>query len=209
VLGESKIEKTDHRVLLTNIFFGGIITIGLNHFLFDFLLREEQKLYIFDISVLFDFLFFLTAFFWVISQWVIYHELIKQYPYGVGYRRFFIDIARFSLMFIILNTSFLAHTRFFTLILSITFWHVLALIWHLWNRELESDVGVQLRAHVRSVISYAIISLIFLLVQSFLYPPYGMIIIVVIMTAAIGCMVIFNATRLHYVLDNSISKYNV
>jgi len=43
---DSKIEKTDHRVLLTNIIFGGIITIGLNRFLFDFLLREEQKLYI-------------------------------------------------------------------------------------------------------------------------------------------------------------------
>jgi hypothetical protein len=42
--GDSKIEKTDHRVLLTNIFFGGIITIGLNRFLFDFLLIEEQKL---------------------------------------------------------------------------------------------------------------------------------------------------------------------
>ena len=56
---DSKIEKTDHRVLLTNIFFGGIITIGLNRFLFDFLLIEELKLYRFDVPVLIDFLFFI------------------------------------------------------------------------------------------------------------------------------------------------------
>jgi hypothetical protein len=60
---ESKIEKTDHRVLLINIFFGGIITIGLNRFLFDFLLPHEPRLYLFDISVLLDLLFFITAFF--------------------------------------------------------------------------------------------------------------------------------------------------
>jgi hypothetical protein len=153
--------------------------------------------------VLFDFLFFVTSFFWVVSQWVIYHELIKQYPYGVRYRRFFIDIARFTLMFIILSTSFLAHTRFFTLILSITIWHVLALVWHLWNRELEADIGIQLRAHVRSVISYGVIAIIFLLVQSFpSYPPYGMIINLVIMAAAVGSMIIYSATRLHYILVN-------
>jgi ABC-type xylose transport system permease subunit len=105
-------------------------------------------------------------------------------------------------MFIILNTSFLAHTRFFTLILSITIWHVLALVWHLWNRELEDDVDIQLRAHVRSVISYAVISIIFLLLQPFLYPPYGIMINLVIMAAAIGSMIIFNATRLHYILAN-------
>jgi hypothetical protein len=157
-------------------------------------------LYIFDIPVLFDFFFFITAFFWVVSQWVIYHELIKQYPYCVGYRRFFIDIVRFSLMFIILNTSFLAHTRFFTLILSITIWHVLALVWHLWNRDLEVDVDIQLRAHVRSVISYASISIIFLFLQPFLYQPYGVIINLVIMATAVGCMIIFNAARLRYFL---------
>lgn len=125
---ESKIEKTDHRVLLINVFFGGIITIGLNRFLFDFLLPHEPKLYLFDSSTLLDLLFFMTAFFWVVSQWVIYHELIKKYPYDIRNGRFFIDIIRFSLMFIILNTSFLAHTRFFTLILSITVWHVVALL---------------------------------------------------------------------------------
>jgi hypothetical protein len=171
--------------------------------LFDFLLKEEQKLYLFHIPVLFDFLFFMTALFWVVSQWVIYHELINRYPYGTRYRRFFIDIVRFSLMFIILNTSFLAHTRFFTLILSITIWHVLALVWHLWNREFEADVRIQLRVHIRSVISYAVISAIFLLLlQPFLFPPYGIIINLVIMATTIGCMIIFNAARLHYFLAN-------
>jgi len=186
--------------LLINIFFGGIITIGLNRFLFDFLLIEGQKLYFFDITILFESLFFITAFFWVVSQWVIYHESITKYPYGMSYRMFFIDILRFSLMFIILNTSFFANTKFFTLILSITIWHIISYIWHWWNRDLESDVVLQLREHVRSIISYASISIIFIFLQSYLNSPFKIIINLVIMTTTIGCMIIFNANRLHYFL---------
>ena len=186
--------------MLINIFFGGIITIGLNRFLFDFLLVEGQKLYFFDITILFESLFFITAFFWVVSQWVIYHESIMKYPYGMSYRRFFIDILRFSLMFIILNTSFFANTKFFTLILSITIWHIISYIWHWWNRNLESDIVLQLREHLRSIISYAVISIIFIFLQSYLYSPFKIIINLVIMTITIGCMIIFNANRLHYFL---------
>jgi hypothetical protein len=194
--------KIDHKVLLINVFFGGIITIGLNRFLFDFFLPQESKLYHFDIPVLFDLLFFMTAFFWVVSQWIIYHELIKKYPYGISNGRFFIDIARFSLMFIILNTSFLAHTRFFTLILTITIWHVVALAWHLWNRELENKVRIHVRVHIISIISYATISIVFLTVQPLLVEPNGIIINYVIIIAAIASMIVFNAARLHYFLVN-------
>ena len=183
--------------MLINVFFGGIITIGLNRFLFDFLLPQEPKLYHFDIPVLFDLLFFMTAFFWVVSQWVIYHELINKYPYGISNGRFFIDIVRFSLMFIILNTSFLAHTRFFTLILSITIWHVVALVWHLWNREMDLKVRIHIRVHIISIISYASISVVFLIVQ-----PYGIIINYVMIIVAIASMILFNAARLHYFLVN-------
>jgi hypothetical protein len=186
--------------LLINIFFGGIITIGLNRFLFDFLLIEEKKLYLFDIPILFDFLFFITAFFWVVSQWVIYHESITKYPYGIRYSRFFIDILRFSLMFIILNTSFFANTRFSTLIISITIWHIISFIWHWWNRDLESDISIHLRVHLRSIISYAIISIIFIFLQFYPYSSFKMIINLVIMAITIGCMIIFNALRLQYFL---------
>jgi len=113
---------------------------------------------------------------------------------------FFIDILRFSLMFIILNTSFFANTKFFTLILSITIWHILSYIWHWWNRDLESDVVLQLREHLGSIISYASISIIFIFLQSCLNSPFKIIINLVIMTTTIGCMIIFNANRLHYFL---------
>jgi hypothetical protein len=188
--------------LLINVFFGGIITVGLNRFLFDFLLPNESKLYLFDSSVLLDFLFFITAFFWVVSQWVIYHELIKKYPYGDKNGRFLIDIVRFSLMFVILNTSFLAHTRFFTLILSITIWHAVALVWHLWNRERERKVNIHIREHIRSIIVYSCISGIFLTVQPLLAQPYGPVVNFVIMMIANGAMVIFSAKRLRYFLMN-------
>jgi len=116
--------------------------------------------------------------------------------------RFFIDIARFSLMFIILNTSFLAHTRFFPLILTITIWHVVALVWHLWNRELEHEVRIHVRVHIISIISYATISIVFLIVQPLLVRPYGIIINYIIIIAAIASMILFNAARLHYFLVN-------
>jgi hypothetical protein len=170
--------------------------------LFDFLLPHESKLYLFDISTLLDLSFFMTAFFWVVSQWVIYHELIKKYPYDIRNGMFFIDIIRFSLMFIILNTSFLAHTRFFTLILSITVWHIVALVWHVWNREAERKVSIHIKEHIRSIISYACITIIFLIVQPLLLQPYGIILNLVIMMTAIGAMIIFNATRLRYFLLN-------
>jgi hypothetical protein len=69
---------------------------------------------------------------------------------------------------------------------------------------LEADVRIELRVHIRSVISYAVISAIFLLLQPFLFPPYGIIINPVIMAATIGCMIIFNAARLHYFLANKL-----
>ena len=78
---------------------------------------------------------------------------------------------------------------------------MLALVWHLWNRDLEDDVDIQLRSHVRSVISYTGISTIFLLIQSFVYPTnYEMVIKLVVMASAIGCMIFFNVARLHYFL---------
>ena len=136
------------------------------------------------------------------SQWVIYHELIKKYPYDISNGRFFIDIIRFSLMFIILNTSFLAHTRFFTLILTITVWHVVALVWHLWNREVERKVSIHVQEHIRSTISYACITIVFLIVQPLFLQPYGIILNLAIMMTAIGAMIVFNATRLCYILLN-------
>ena len=105
-------------------------------------------------------------------------------------------------MFIILNTSFLAHTRFFPLILTITIWHVVALVWHLWNRELEHKVRIHVRVHIISIISYASISIVFLIVQPLLVQPYGTNINYVIMMIAIGAMIIFNAARLRYFLVN-------
>ena len=152
--------------------------------------------------MLLDFSFFIAAFFWVVSQWVIYHELIKKYPYDDKNGRFLIDIVRFSLMFVILNTSFLAHTRFFTLILSITIWHAVALVWHLLNRERERKVNIHIREHIRSIIVYACISGIFLTVQPLLAQPYGPVVNFVIMMIAIGAMIIFSAKRLRYFLMN-------
>ena len=106
-------------------------------------------------------------------------------------------------MFIILNTSFLAHTRFFPLILTITIWHVVALVWHLWNRELEHKVRIHVRVHIISIIDYALYRLFFLIVQPLFVQPYGILINYAIIMAAIGSMILFNAAKLHYFFGES------
>ena len=61
---------------------------------------------------------------------------------------------------------------------------------------------IHIRIHIISIISYASISIVFLIVQPLLVQPYGTNINYVIMMIAIGAMIIFNAARLRYFLVN-------
>ena len=79
---------------------------------------------------LFRYLVVSIAFFWVVSHWVVYNILVtKLYPYK-NWKKFFVDVALFSLMAVTLNLSLYAYQNFFLFILSIIIWHSLAFGWH-------------------------------------------------------------------------------
>ena len=160
------INSDDHRKLLIDIFFAVIITIGFEKFLHTFLLPNIDKLDSFDIPTLlsafsappliFNMFFFFVAYFWVISHWIFYHELIKKYPY---YRcgKFLVDVAIFSIMFVIINLSFLAYddTILPLFILLIAIWYLFACMWHL------SDSGLRplrryLDQHIARLLTFVV-----------------------------------------------------
>jgi hypothetical protein len=155
----------DYREILIDIFFAIIIVVGFDRFIRDFLLDHMEE--ISSPSIMLDIFFFFTAYFWVITHWVSYHELITKYPY-YRWRKFFVDIFLFSLMFIIINISFLADQYEISLLLVwlLMIWHLSACLWHLSDEGLR-PLQLYLKLHSRRVITYAALLL-------FLYDPLGM-----------------------------------
>jgi hypothetical protein len=150
----------------------------------------------------FNLLFFLVTFFWIICHWIFYHQLITKYPY-YRWRKFFIDITLFSLMFIILHLSLTAYDRhiFPLFVLLIGIWYALSAVWHFADRGLRpyrtySDLLV-----VKSVV-YISILIIFVISRRLEYPQETAL---VLMISVILFMIAFNAER----LNRFISKKEV
>jgi hypothetical protein len=145
----------DYRELLIDIFFAIIIAVGFDRFIRDFLLEHMEE--ISSLPIMLDIFFFVGAYFWVISHWVSYHELITKYPY-YRWRKFFVDIFLFSIMFIIINISFEGDRREFGLLLVclLTIWYIVACLWHLSDRGLR-PLKRYLKLHTSRIITYAIL----------------------------------------------------
>jgi hypothetical protein len=143
----------DYRELLIDIFFGIIIVVGFDRFLRDFVPEHISELN--STSTMIDSFFFFTAYFWVISHWIFYHELVTKYPY-YRWRKFFVDIILFSIMFVIVNISFSAADRpgnTFVLVLLLLIWYSFACIWHLSDRGLR-PLCLYLWLHFQRVMTY-------------------------------------------------------
>jgi hypothetical protein len=201
----------DYRELLIDIFFAIIIAVGFDGFVRDFLIANIAKISSPPITL--DILFFFTAYFWVISHWVFYHELITKYPY-YRWRKFFVDVALFSLMFIIANISYHTNQHEFLLLLVwlLVAWYVLACAWHLSDKGLR-PLKLYLRRHMSRAITYSV--LLFLL-----YDPLQINVIfssyqIVVTAAVLLSMILWNAHRLmmftrkdsRYYRYNSVSRY--
>jgi hypothetical protein len=206
----------DHRKLLIDIFFAVIITIGLEKFLHTFLLGHIHTLNSFDIStllntfsapeILFNMFFFFAAYFWVISHWVFYHELIKKYPY---YRcgKFLVDVAIFSIMFVIINISFSAYNNAILslFILLIAIWYFFACLWHLSDKGLR-PLHRYLSGHIERLATY-------LTLLALSYDPFSISqdhdwYRYVIMSSVIIAMIVWNVHRLNRYIDRDIREYN-
>lgn len=119
-------------------------------------------------GILFKYIFFSITFFWVVSHWVIYNILVtKLYPYK-NWKKFFVDVALFSIMAITLNLSFYAYNNFFLFNLSIIIWHSLAFLWHLCDNIKSSKHKGDLLQHSIRIVVYLSILVLFVLSKSVL-----------------------------------------
>jgi hypothetical protein len=111
-------------------------------------------------SFTFNLIFFAVTFFWVISHWIFYHELIRKYPY-YRWRKFAVDITIFSLMFIILHLSLSAHdTQIFLLfVIFIALWHATASLWHIADKGLR-PIKCDIKWHIVISVVYLVIFLV-------------------------------------------------
>lgn len=167
------------------------------------------------LPILFNMLFFFVTLFWFLCHWIFYHELIQKYPY-YRWRKFFVDIAIFALMFMILSTSYQIYVKdkdgnfkiknFHLFMLLIISWYILAILWHLSDRKLRT-LRWHLRAHYWRLGTF--ISLFFLsfkwssslvyhlLFESFLsYETYEEGVRYVIMVIVMGAIIGYSIKRL-------------
>ena len=193
----------DYRELLIDIFFAIIIAVGLDGFVRDFLVDSLNELS--KTSITLDILFFFAAYFWVISHWVSYHELITKYPY-YRWSKFFVDIALFSVMFIIVNISYSAEHYDILLLLVwlLVLWYTFACMWHLSDKGLR-PLKLYLVRHILRISTYAI--LLFLLYDPLtinaIFPSYrdGVTITVIL------AMILWNAHRVIMFMSKDSRSY--
>ncbi len=70
--------------------------------------------------------------FWIVTAWLGYSLLIERYPYTLNFGRFFFDVARFSLLFVLFNFSFLVNTfSYYAFIFTLAVFHGMMAGWHI------------------------------------------------------------------------------
>jgi hypothetical protein len=199
----------DYREILIDILFAIIIVVGSERFVHDFLVKNIENGHVMSPPIMIGILFFFSTYFWVISHWITYHELITKYPY-YRWRKFFVDILLFSVMFIAANISFWAYEYKFTLLLVslLIVWHLFACSWHLSDRKLR-PLRLYLKLHTLRVITYA--GLLSLLL--FLYGPLETNLVILsypygVMVTVILALVLWNVHRLWRFTRKDSRYYN-
>jgi hypothetical protein len=211
----------DTRELLIDIFFAIIIAVGFENFVQHFILTEVLKSSsdLFSLTskfsttgILIDTLFFFASYFWVISHWVFYHDLIEKYPY-YNWWKFFVDISLFSIMFLIVNISYSVYSTnqinnaiasLFILLLAI--WYLLSCLWHLADRKLR-PLRRYLHRHIKRIVTYAVLFVL-------LYVPLATGQIIpwyqnAIMMGVIVAMIVWNIHRLSKFLKRDLREYRL
>jgi hypothetical protein len=117
---------------------------------------------------------FLVTIFWVVTDWIGYNWLIERVPYTLGLSRFYFDVARFSLMFAIVNFSFLAGegTSYHYYIFALALWHVAMLGWHVTRivgspSEGRSDRLADARGHGMRFLTFFVLGIVYFFGVSF------------------------------------------
>lgn len=123
------------QVRLIDVYFGIIIAIGLERFA-RFLFTNSIETTFEDINFALNIIFFFSAFFFLISDWISYHIYAKNHEYE-SWRRFGLDVIIVSVMFFILFTSLSGFTNSVYFITSLLAWYSLICGWWI-NRYLTN-----------------------------------------------------------------------
>jgi hypothetical protein len=158
-------DEQDHRRFFIDLFYAVIITVGLERFYYDFLLKESShlqsvifrevfSLHIVNVYAIFNTFLFISAFVWIVTHWVVFHELIKKNPYR-NWSKFFVDVILFFVMFLVINTSYMAYSNeiFPWFIITLISWHVIVCFWHLTEKS-NRPIWEDLKTHIIRAVLY-------------------------------------------------------
>jgi len=176
-MSQNHVTSEDHRrAFISSIFFAIILTDGLTKFVENYIKTDNFKgdlllnlhnfimNYInFDKSAqseLINILFFAVTFFWIVSHWIFYHQLITRYPY-YRWRKFLVDIAVFSIMFVTLRLSLRASDPniFSIFVLLVAVWYALCSLWHFSDRGLRPVRQYSDFLVIKSIVYFSILIL--------------------------------------------------
>ncbi len=179
-----------------DIVFAIIVSMGFTFFI-DYL--KNISLTSANIIV---FSLFLSTYFFIISDWIFYHELLCKYPY-TEYTRFFIDILVFFLMFL-LTYSAMAVTTTKSLVIyiaNVAVWHLSVIAWHISAKKekeyknMKKEIDKSIKAHTIRFVLYTLIGISYFIVSQFIVNE-----IITYLTVAVVVILIwyFNLKRLNY-----------
>ena len=105
---------------------------------------------------------FFTTLFFVVLCWLAYNVLVDRFPYTVNYTFFFLDVVRFSLLYVVMNFAFLAAhpPTYLYYIISLGVFHTFAMSWHL-LRLSRGGTQAERAEHFRDMRFLAMISAIY------------------------------------------------
>jgi hypothetical protein len=116
---------------------------------------------------------FITTLFFIVSVWLAFSVLIERNPYTLSFGRFYFDVARFAMLFALLNFAFLADkpAEFHAYIFAMMGWHLLMAGWYMYQisiapANVRSERSLDLRIHGGAAVIYAILGIVYYLTIS-------------------------------------------
>ncbi|HLI50288.1 MAG TPA: hypothetical protein VKU87_00745 [Thermomicrobiaceae bacterium] len=112
---------------------------------------------------------FVVTLVWIVTAWLGYSLLIERVPYTLGFGRFFFDVARFSLMFALLNFTFLAGQKngYQIYLFTLAIFHFMMVAWYFDQERQTTDAtrqkmyGGDVRSHGFRALTYLVLGLVF------------------------------------------------
>lgn len=147
---------------------------------------------------------FVSTLFFVVTVWLAYSLLIERFPYTLDYSVFLFDVARFSLLYMIFNFSFLAGNppQYVNYIFLLVLWHVMMAGWHAYRlRHIQGAEQAERMADIREhgirASTYLLLTLIYYFAVTRRWEtaqPWVLYFGLVVLTN--GLLVYWNATRM-------------